>query len=49
METTEATPPLSTEQYWAQVQALRNDLERLRPPDLRQGTYRETSARSARR
>jgi hypothetical protein len=32
METTQSTPPLSTEDYWAQVQALRETLARLRPP-----------------
>ena len=31
MDTTETTAPLSTEDYWAAVQALRADLARLRP------------------
>jgi hypothetical protein len=34
METTEPTSRSSIEQYWAQVQALRDDLARLRTPDV---------------
>src|SRR4051812_34652314 len=60
METTQTTTPLSTEDYWAQVQALRDALARLRPPGRPRGPvtrceggapagYRETSARSASR
>jgi hypothetical protein len=35
METTETTSMLSTEDYWAAVQALRDELARLRPAPSR--------------